>query len=111
VLRQLLDIVNEREQLPLAIDLGLSAKSKAIHSLVVAHVAEHRLHDAEAPSVLSRPSRLSMRWRMRSVCFIRCSFVSMATCRLGVVCGLRRHFALSSQPLHALSGARNLMAL
>ena len=50
--RQLFDVVDEREQLPLSIDLGSATQRETIQSLVVAYIAEHRLDGGEAATVL-----------------------------------------------------------
>src|SRR5712691_365517 len=51
VMRQLLDVVHQTEELPLRIDLGLSSQREAVEPLVVADVAKHRLHSSEALAV------------------------------------------------------------
>jgi len=49
VMRQLLDVMNKAEELPLCIDLLLAAQREAIEPLVVSDVSEHRL-DGGKPS-------------------------------------------------------------
>ena len=49
MMRQLLDVVGETVELPLAIDLSSSPQREAIQLLVVSQVAEHRFHRGEAP--------------------------------------------------------------
>ena len=50
-MRQLLDVVDQAEELPLRIDFGFSSQGEAIEPLVVSDVAEHRLHRREASAV------------------------------------------------------------
>ena len=50
-MRQLLDVVHQAEELPLRIDFLLPAQREAVQPLVVAEVAEHRLHRGEAPAI------------------------------------------------------------
>ena len=52
VVRPLLDVVDQREQLPLPIYLRLATQSEAVKSLVGPHVAEDRLDGGETLSVL-----------------------------------------------------------
>lgn len=51
MVRPLLDVVDEGERLPLAIDFRVDAQREAVEPLVVAQVAEHRLDGGEAPVV------------------------------------------------------------
>ena len=51
VVRQLLDVVHQGVQLPLPVHLGLAAQGEAVELLVVAQIAEHRLHRGEAFAV------------------------------------------------------------
>jgi hypothetical protein len=67
VMRQLLDVVHQAEELPLRIHLPLSSQREAIQPLVVADVAEHRLHRGEASPVQRRPRSESMARFMMSV--------------------------------------------
>ena len=58
-MRQLFDVVHQAVELPLRINLLLSAQREAIQSLVVAEVAEHRLHRGETPPIeLPAPCRI-----------------------------------------------------
>ena len=50
-MRQLLDVVHQGVQLPLAVHLGLAAQREAVELLVVTQIGEHRLHRGEAPAV------------------------------------------------------------
>ncbi len=50
-MRQLLDVVHQGVQLPLAVHLGLAAQGEAVELLVVAQVGEHRLYGGEASAV------------------------------------------------------------
>ncbi len=50
-MRKLLDVVDQREQLPLPIDLGLPAQGEAVESLVVAQIGEHRFDGCKASSI------------------------------------------------------------
>ena len=51
VMRELLDVVNQAEELPLRIDLDAPAQREAVEPFVVAQVAEHRLDGGEAAAV------------------------------------------------------------
>ena len=44
MMRQLLNVVHQTEQMPLCVHLGLSAQREAIQLLVVTQVAKHRLY-------------------------------------------------------------------
>ena len=55
-MRQLLDIVDQRKQLPLAIDLFSSAQREAVQALVVAQIAEWRLHGTQ-PLAVDQPAQ------------------------------------------------------
>jgi len=50
-MRQLLDVMNKTEELPLRVDLLLTSEREAIESLVVPDVSEHRLNGGEASPV------------------------------------------------------------
>ena len=52
MVRPLLDVVDQGEQLPLAIDFRLAAQRETIELLVVAEVAEHGFDGGEASTVL-----------------------------------------------------------
>jgi hypothetical protein len=49
VVRELLDVVHQAEQLPLRIDFLPAAQCEPALPLVVTQVAEHRLHRGKAP--------------------------------------------------------------
>ena len=51
MVREFLDVVHQTIELPLPVDLGSPAQREAIELLVVAQIAEHRLHRREAPAV------------------------------------------------------------
>ena len=51
VMRQLLDVVHQAEELPLRIDLRLRAQRETIQPLVVAELAEHRFHRGKASAI------------------------------------------------------------
>jgi hypothetical protein len=51
MVRQLLDVVDQTEQLPLRIDFDLSSQREAIEPLVVSDVSEHRRYRREALAV------------------------------------------------------------
>ena len=48
VVRQLLDVMDETEELPLRIDLLLTTQREAIESLVVSDVSKHRFNGRKA---------------------------------------------------------------
>ena len=50
-MRQLLDVVDQTEELPLRIDLLLAAQREPIEPLVVSDVAEHGFYGGEAPAI------------------------------------------------------------
>ena len=50
-IRPLLDVVDQREQLPLAIDFALTPQRESSQPFVVTQIAEHRLHRAQALAV------------------------------------------------------------
>lgn len=52
VLAPLLDVVDQRKQLPLAIDFVLATQGEAIQPFVVADVAKHRLDGGEAAAIV-----------------------------------------------------------
>ena len=56
-LRPLLDVVDQREQLPLPIDFVPTAQREAVEPLVVADVAEHRLDRRETSAIFFSTER------------------------------------------------------
>src|SRR5690606_4042362 len=57
VVHQLVDVVDQRKQLPLPVHFRLATQGEAIESLVVADIAEDRFDCGEALSVLLAPLR------------------------------------------------------
>ena len=51
MMRQLLDVMDEAEELPLCIDLLLTSEREAIEPLVVPDIAEHRFNRGKTLSV------------------------------------------------------------
>ena len=92
MVRQLLDVVDEAEELPLPVDLRSTAQREAVEPFVVAEIAEHRFHGAEAPAVLLAPSGESIRCFIRAVCVSGSGAVlprKNMTERTAVVAGVR----------------------
>ena len=56
VMRELLDVVDQAEKLPLGVDFACSAQGEAIEALVVAEIAEDRLHRRKALTVAGATS-------------------------------------------------------
>ena len=55
VSRKFLDVMDQAEELPLAVDFPTTAQRKAIEPFVVAEIAEHRFDGAKARAVPPPP--------------------------------------------------------